>query len=57
MGRIFSTEFEINDEQTGSRFLNGESTQANQPPAATWFSNKEADLYRSLAPGYWIDIF
>ncbi|PPR99633.1 hypothetical protein GOBAR_AA21033 [Gossypium barbadense] len=30
---------------TGIRFLNGESTQTNQPPA---FCNKETDIYRSL---------
>ncbi|MFQ6640241.1 hypothetical protein Gotur_016043 [Gossypium turneri] len=57
MDRIFSTEFEINDEQTGIRFLNGESTQTNRPPAPTWFCNKETDLYRSLAPGSPVDQF
>ncbi|PPS04012.1 hypothetical protein GOBAR_AA16653 [Gossypium barbadense] len=57
MGRIFSTEFEINDKQTGIRFLNGESTQTNQPPAPTRFCNKETDLYRSLAPGSLVDQF
>ncbi|KHG07805.1 Putative pre-mRNA-splicing factor ATP-dependent RNA helicase DHX15 [Gossypium arboreum] len=39
---------------TGIRFLNGESTQTNQPPA---FCNKETDIYRSLAPGSLVDQF
>ncbi|KAL1101545.1 hypothetical protein V6Z11_D05G305100 [Gossypium hirsutum] len=42
---------------TGIRFLNGESTQTNRPPAPTWFCNKETDLYRSLAPGSLVDQF
>ncbi|KHG20316.1 tpr repeat-containingprotein [Gossypium arboreum] len=42
---------------TGIRFLNGESTQTNQPPAPTRFCNKETDLYRSLAPGSLVDQF
>ncbi|KAK8354803.1 hypothetical protein V6Z11_A05G244400 [Gossypium hirsutum] len=42
---------------TGIRFLNGESTQTNQPRAPTWFCNKETDLCRSLAPVSLVDQF
>ncbi|KAG8493934.1 hypothetical protein CXB51_011257 [Gossypium anomalum] len=40
-----------------AQFLNGESTQTNQPPAPTWFCNKETDLCSSLAPGSLVDQF
>ncbi|KAL4281209.1 hypothetical protein GQ457_03G033030 [Hibiscus cannabinus] len=51
------TEFEENDEQTGIRILDGESTQNNQQQAPSFSSNKENDIPRPLASGSQVNQF